>query len=148
MEIITKNAKETHDVGYKMGSSLRGSEVILLKGELGAGKTTFVQGLSKSLGIENTVTSPTFILMRSYILPEKKGRTAKTLYHVDLYRLEQEVDREAQNLGIFDMWGRNDSIFVIEWADRLQKSLKEVVEVSLEVLDVDTRKITVRPRQL
>ena len=145
MEIITKNAQETHDAGFRVGSSLKGSEVIFLKGELGAGKTTFVQGLSEGLGIEHTITSPTFILMRSYSLPEKKDRTAKTLYHVDLYRLEHDVDREAQNLGIFDLWTKPESVFVIEWADRLNTLPSGILEVSLEVIDIDTRKITITP---
>ena len=70
MEIITKSAEETQGLGFKIGSHLKGGEIIALKGELGAGKTTFVQGLAKGLGLTSRIVSPTFIIMRDY--PFKK----------------------------------------------------------------------------
>jgi tRNA threonylcarbamoyladenosine biosynthesis protein TsaE len=148
MEIITNTANETENIGREMGHSLIGGEIIFLKGELGAGKTTFVQGLSQGLGIEASITSPTFILMRSYQLPEKTDRLAKTLYHVDLYRLEQNVDEEARNLGIFDLWGKQDTIFVIEWADKLKTIPGNVQEIFLETITNDSRRVVSKKLQI
>ncbi len=104
-------------MGQKIGSSLIGGEIIALSGNLGAGKTTFVQGLAVGLGIKSKIVSPTFILMRSY-------KAAKlNLYHVDLYRLEGDVKKEVTNLGLNDTWGRKENIVVIEWAEKINNML-------------------------
>ncbi len=122
-----------------MGSSLNGGEIILLNGELGAGKTTFVQGLAKGLGIDASITSPTFILMRTYTIPKYMDKVATHLYHVDLYRLEDNVDEEIENLGVFDLWSKGNSIFVVEWANKLEQTPKKSTSVSIEVLENDKR---------
>ncbi len=88
-----------------------------LIGELGAGKTTLTQGIAQGLGITSRVTSPTFIIQRSYeVVGSDRG--IENLYHVDLYRLEK-ADDDIQELGITHEWGKHENVFVIEWPDRL-----------------------------
>lgn len=142
MEFITKNSDETQALGSKIGSALKGGEIIAFIGQLGAGKTTFIQGLTQGLGIVSPITSPTFIIMRTYAIPPKTGISAEHLYHVDLYRLETNVSDEAQNLGILDLWGKEESIFLIEWADHLDTIPEKSITISIEVLDENTRKFT------
>ena len=119
METITKSAQETKDLGRKIGASLRGGEILALTGDLGSGKTTFVQGLAEGLGIEKNIISPTFILMKKYETGEKD------LYHVDLYRLEGDATGELKNLGAMDFWGKENSIFVVEWAEKAQSAFPQ-----------------------
>ncbi len=137
METITKSAKETFEVGRKIGSSLKGSEILALVGELGAGKTTFIQGLANGMGIKNKIVSPTFILMRSY-----EGEKL-TLYHLDLYRLEGDIKTQVKELGIDDFWGRNDNVTVVEWADKSKEVFPEkTIWINFEKINEDERKIT------
>ncbi len=117
MEIITKSSQETFALGQKIGSSLIGGETLALSGNLGAGKTTFVQGLAMGLGIKSKIVSPTFILMRSY----KANKF--NLYHVDLYRLEGDIKKEVTNLGLTEAWERKENIVVIEWAEKIKDML-------------------------
>ncbi|HSX48738.1 MAG TPA: tRNA (adenosine(37)-N6)-threonylcarbamoyltransferase complex ATPase subunit type 1 TsaE, partial [Candidatus Saccharimonadales bacterium] len=138
METITKSAKETFEFGRKIGSSLKGGEILALIGELGAGKTTFIQGLAKGMGIENKIVSPTFILMRTY------AGDKLNLYHLDLYRLEGDVRTHVRELGIEDFWGRNGNVAVVEWADKSKEIFPEkTVWINFEKINEDTRKITV-----
>lgn len=117
MVYITKNAEETFELGRRIGHSLVGGEIIALQGDLGAGKTTLAQGIASGLGITSRITSPTFIIQRSYEVLSGKN-SVKSFYHVDLYRLSQ-ADDDAQELGITHEWGRPENVFVIEWPDRL-----------------------------
>ncbi len=139
MEYITENAEATKRLGQKIGSSLKGGETIALSGALGAGKTTFVQGFAEGLGITSKIISPTFILMR------KHGR----LYHVDLYRLEKNVEKEVENLGLTDIWGKDDNVVVIEWAEKAQAVLpKSTIWIDFVSVDENKRKITVKKTNL
>lgn len=138
MEFITKNNQETIKVGQDMALKLKGGEVFALVGDLGTGKTTFVQGLAKGLGIKQRVTSPTFIIMRKYELKTSFARRPLTrlkfldsFYHVDLYRLEHDIGREVVNLGLPEILGKKDSIVAIEWADKIKNLLpKNTVWIS------------------
>jgi tRNA threonylcarbamoyladenosine biosynthesis protein TsaE len=116
--IITNSAKETFDFAKNFAKKLKGGEVIGLVGNLGAGKTVFVQGLANGLGVKQKVNSPTFVIMKIY---EVKGQRSKVkkLVHIDAYRLKTEHDLEA--IGALDYFGRPDTIVVIEWADRVKK---------------------------
>lgn len=118
MEITSKSTKETKNFGKNFGAGLKGGEVLALSGDLGAGKTTFVQGLAEGLGITDRVMSPTFLLMR-----EHACKFGGKLYHIDLYRLEENVDKEVENLGITDYWEKPENIVVIEWAEKAKKVL-------------------------
>jgi tRNA threonylcarbamoyladenosine biosynthesis protein TsaE len=135
METITQSAQETQSLGQKFSASLKGGETIALVGDLGAGKTTFVQGLARGLGIKNRMISPTFILMRSY----------DNFFHVDLYRLEENIDEEVKNLGLTDIWGKNDNIVVIEWAEKITDLLpSNTIWINFEILEGEQRKITIK----
>lgn len=104
-------------------------------GDLGAGKTSFVQGLAKGLGINQPIVSPTFILMRSY----------NNLYHLDLYRLEGELSMEIENLGLQDLWGKKGNIVVIEWAEKIRELLpKKTIWIDFQDLGEDKRKISIK----
>jgi|GEM_PF-3647098 len=113
---------------------------------MGAGKTTLVQGLAKALQIPDRVNSPTFIIMREYPVTEMGG--IQRLYHVDLYRLENNLAEELDNLGILDLWGKPENIFVIEWSEKIPHELliPNIVNIQITVPDPleDTRVITVK----
>ena len=137
MEKITINSRETQRLGREIGAKLKGGEVLALQGDLGAGKTTFIQGLAKGLGIKKTIVSPTFIIVRRYPV---SGR--RHLYHVDLYRLEEEIGKELENLGLTDEWGRKENIVVIEWADKARNEIpKSAIWIEFEYVDEHKRKI-------
>jgi tRNA threonylcarbamoyladenosine biosynthesis protein TsaE len=107
----TQSEAETVDLGERLGASLQPGSALLLYGDLGAGKTTFVRGLAKGLGIDpDEVTSPTFVLIQQY-----QGRL--TLYHVDLYRIEAAA---VDDLGLEEL-AENSAVVVIEWAERLPR---------------------------
>ncbi len=128
--------EKTRALGERLGRSLRGGEVIALRGDLGAGKTTFVQGLAQGLGLSwDEVTSPTFVLAVSLT----GGRLE--LKHVDLYRLDEE---EALDLGLEEMMtgpGSETGVTAVEWAERAEGLLpKERIEIGLEWAGPDKRR--------
>ncbi len=137
MENITKNAEETKSLGRKIASDLTISNqplIIALTGDLGSGKTTFTQGFAEGLGIKDRVISPTFILMRKY----------QNFYHLDLYRLETEIEKEMENLGITDIWKDEKNVMIIEWAEKIKNLLpKETIWIKFENLGEEKRKITI-----
>jgi len=136
MEVITKSAKETKKFGQRVADKIGGKgAIIALIGNLGAGKTTFTQGFASGLGIKKRIISPTFILMRKY----------EDFYHVDLYRLEDDVEKEVTNLGLTDIWGKNGNVVLIEWAEKIEGILpKDTIRIEFETLSEDERKIVVK----
>jgi tRNA threonylcarbamoyladenosine biosynthesis protein TsaE len=113
-----------------------------LIGELGSGKTTFTQGFAEGLGIKKRVTSPTYILMRDYSLDTNRF---SNLYHIDLYRLEENVSKEVEEIGIFDFWSQKGNITLIEWAERIADIMpKDSYTINFEVIDEEKRKITIK----
>ncbi|MBP5404678.1 MAG: tRNA (adenosine(37)-N6)-threonylcarbamoyltransferase complex ATPase subunit type 1 TsaE [Clostridia bacterium] len=105
MEKISKSVEETLAVAEAFAARLKGGDIVLLHGDLGAGKTTFTKGIARALGVEDVVTSPTFTIIKEY-----DGRSLR-LYHMDMYRLDGDVTE----LGIEDYLGRKDGVCVIEW---------------------------------
>jgi tRNA threonylcarbamoyladenosine biosynthesis protein TsaE len=99
---------------------LKGGEILALVGPLGSGKTTFTKALGLELKIKHKITSPTFILMQAF--PFKlKGKKQAWLYHLDLYRTKNF--KEVKSLGLLEIWGRSDTVTVIEWADKIKRHL-------------------------
>jgi tRNA threonylcarbamoyladenosine biosynthesis protein TsaE len=128
----TSSEEETAAVGERLAADLGRGDVILLFGDLGAGKTAFVRGLARGLGASpDDVTSPTFTIIQEY-----RGRVA--LYHVDLYRLEP---REVDDLGLDELVV--DGIVAIEWAERWKDSPRSAHEVRIEDLGDNHRRLTV-----
>lgn len=135
-KIVTKNTAETQEFAEDFAKKLQGGDVVLLYGNLGAGKTTFVQGLAKGLGIKHRIISPTFIILRTYYLD--KGN----FYHVDLYRLQSEKEIEA--IGLIDLMGKNENIVVIEWPEKLGSLLPQNAwRLHFESQGEDNRLITI-----
>ncbi|MEL6459075.1 MAG: tRNA (adenosine(37)-N6)-threonylcarbamoyltransferase complex ATPase subunit type 1 TsaE [Cyanobacteria bacterium J06636_27] len=113
MKIFLKNALATQHLGIILGQTLKANSVILLEGDLGAGKTTLVQGLGKGLGIDEPIVSPTFTIINEY------NRARLPLYHLDLYRLEAA---EIVGLNLDTYWEGIEvepGIVAIEWAQRM-----------------------------
>lgn len=132
MEVYTQNKEETRALGQVLGTRLiqgkRGerAKIMALYGELGSGKTMFVQGLAKGIGIPHRILSPTFILVRRYGLA---GKNFSWFYHIDLYRLDKRAD--FRDLGIIEIFQDPGAIVAIEWAERLGDLLpKECIQVS------------------
>ena len=133
---LTQSEEETAAVARELAADLKASDVILLSGNLGAGKTAFVRGLAAGLGIDpEEVSSPTFTLVHEY----RGGRL--TLYHADLYRLEKVA---TEDLGLEEM-GISDGVLAIEWPDRLSHALAGARAVQIEMVDETTRRITLSP---
>lgn len=112
--ILIKDLGALRDFAASLAKGLRGGEVIGLVGDLGAGKTTFVQALAKALGVETAVKSPTFILMQVF---PTSGKSVRRLCHVDAYRLK-DWD-ELAGIGFEEYAGASETVTVVEWADRV-----------------------------
>lgn len=131
MEIITHSKEETIKFAEEYGKTLKGGDVVLLEGEMGAGKTVFTKGVALSLGIKSEITSPTYAYLNDY-----DGK----LFHYDCYRLSSGEDAEA--LGLTEYF-YSDGICVIEWSENIVDVLPENAKVvKIEKIDENTRKIT------
>ena len=137
MEIKSKSPDQTQQIACDLAETLESPTVVAIFGDLGSGKTVFVKGLAKGLGIKKRILSPTFVFMRSY--PFIKNNRTMIFHHLDLYRLNKNG---PQNLGIDEIFLEN-SIVAIEWADRLRKLPKKRIDVYLKNIDEHTRKITI-----
>ncbi len=129
--MITRSKQQTITLGKKISAKLKGGDVVLLYGELGAGKTTLVKGIAKYFGIKKEITSPTFTLMNIYNIKTLKHKNIKTLIHIDTYRLKDE--RELIEIGAEDYLGAPDTVCVIEWPEKLHKLLKNKKMISIKI---------------
>lgn len=134
LDFISHSEAQTRRLGMRLGELLGGGEVIALQGELGTGKTRWVQGVGQGLQVGQPVTSPTFTLVNEY-----PGRL--TLYHIDLYRISQAA--EALAFGLEDyLYG--DGVCLIEWADRVAEVLPpDCLWITFHHLDETKRRITI-----
>jgi len=135
---ISNEVAETKNLAYKLGERLFSGTHILLFGDLGSGKTHFVQGLSHSFNITEKIKSPTYTLLNKH-----QGRNLM-LYHYDLYRLQG--DEMIDFMSLLEDFEDNSGIVVIEWADRLPKRYypEQRIEVYFKVIDENTRQITIQ----
>ena len=128
--------EDTMELAQNIESEKFPNMVICLRGELGSGKTVFVKGFAHSLGIDETITSPTFNLVKEYQSGEM------SLYHMDVYRLE---DGDDGSIGLTDYFAKG-GVTIIEWSDIIKDSLpEERLEIKFKVVDEDTRLITLVP---
>jgi len=142
---ITNSAEETENLGKKVAKQLPG-KIFALVGELGSGKTTFVKGFARGLGIRKRITSPSFVLIRRYKISKKSFALCTLrfafLYHIDLYRLERPS--EAKGLGLEEIWSNPYNIITIEWAEKIKKLLpKKGIDIKFEYTGKNKRKITI-----
>lgn len=128
---ITKSREETIKFAEEYGKTLRGGDVLLLDGEMGAGKTVFTKGIALALGINAEITSPTYAYLNDY-----DGK----LYHYDCYRLSSGEDAEALGLTEY-FYGKG--VCVVEWSENIADVLPDNCKrVKIEKIDLNTRKIT------
>lgn len=139
MEIISKKAKDTEKLAKKIAQFLKPQDIILLDGDLGAGKTTFTKGLALGLGIKKNVKSPTFTIVREY----HEGRLP--LYHMDVYRLE---DASADDIGL-DEYFNGDGVSVVEWSQFIDDELPNeylIIHIIKDEQNDDQRKIVIEAK--
>ncbi len=121
-EFESHGEKETRQYAAGFVKKLNGGEILILEGELGSGKSTFVRGLGKALGIKKTMRSPTFTLMNVYKISGKSK--IKNFIHVDAYRLCSVQD--LRNIGLFEYIGNKDTVIAIEWGEKLKSLFKKL----------------------
>ncbi len=132
MKIIVNNSDETIELGYKIGRLLKEKDVVLLDGDLSAGKTTFTKGIGKALGINRVINSPTFTIVKAY-----QGEKTK-LYHMDLYRL----DGLGNDFDLYEYF-EGDGVCVVEWPYQVKELLPdEYLKVEIKRLDENKREIS------
>ena len=130
MEKISSSVKQTEEIAFEYAKTLNKGDVVILSGDLGAGKTAFTKGVAKYFGLDG-VTSPTYAYLNIY---------GDILYHYDCYRLS--CGEDAERLGLTDYFG-GDNICLIEWAENIEDALPETFkEVRIEKLDGERRKIS------
>lgn len=134
-EYITKSVAETENIAETFAETLQGGEVVLLCGEMGAGKTHFTKGIAKGLKIDDVITSPTFALHNVYL-----GRL--TLNHFDFYRIDDPA--EAEMLGLDEFFYDKNAVSVIEWSENVAELIpKEHIKVTIQKLSENERKIDI-----
>lgn len=133
-EIVIENLNMTDELAKKFAKLLRGGEIILLNGDLGAGKTTFVKSVLKYLGVRDIVTSPTFTIMKKY-----EGNLFE-IFHLDVYRFESSDEMYGCGLDeiLFNL--SSNQIMFIEWSDKIKDILPDnCIEIEISLIDQDKR---------
>ena len=134
-KIVSRSENETMEIAENLESEKFPGMVICLEGELGSGKTVFAKGFARALGIEDTITSPTFNLVKEYSAGEME------LYHLDVYRLTDD----PKKAGIDDYFNRQ-GVALVEWSDTIKDILPENrLEIKFRIIDENTRVIILKP---
>ena len=137
-QYITTTTSETQQLGEAFASKVNSGGVLFLYGDLGAGKTTFVQGLAKGLGIQKRIISPTFVILRTY------DRDKGNFYHVDLYRLHG-TKHELEEIGLLNMLQNSQNTFAIEWPEKMEEfKPQKRWEIYFTAVDENKREITIQ----
>ena len=152
--VITKSLKETQSLGKEIALNLKNGGIVCLSGDLGAGKTTFAQGLLKGLKVKGPYTSPTFLIMKHYqkeITKSKNQITNKAqntkhktqnIYHIDAYRVGA---KDVLNIGWEEIVADKNNVIIIEWAERIKKIIsKQTLWIKFEWIDENKRKIIIK----
>jgi len=154
-EYLTNNPSQTKKIGKVSAQKVikkphkKRAFIIGLVGDLGGGKTTFLQGFAKGLGIKQKILSPTFVIMRKFKIPKRRRNVSmdyrffKDFYHIDCYRVKKT--KEILNLGFKEVVSNPFNIVVIEWADRIRKVIpKDATWVKFEFISDKKRKIMIK----
>ena len=137
---VTTNPEETEALGMRLADQLRG-RIVLLRGELGAGKTTFVRGLARGFGVTELVKSPTFVYEKIYT-----GNTGLVVHHLDLYRFEKIPAEFTEHLR--ELFASGDTI-IIEWPERIFAELLPLQRVELHFKEIDEgREIVINEKMM
>ena len=169
---ITKSAGQTRKIGEKMAKEIvsptttlnsgerwgrgfpaqrKGAIVLAMEGDLGGGKTTFIQGFARGLGIKENITSPTFVILKKFEIAASLRAVAlaprndrkRIFYHIDAYRLEKPKD--LLELGVEKILLDSHNIVAIEWSEKIQKIFpKNAIKIKFEFVDSTTRKIKIK----
>ena len=135
MEFVSKSFEETMNFTENFAKTLSAPKVVLLSGDLGAGKTTFAKGFARGLGVKEIITSTTFTLLNEYDCNPK-------LYHFDMYRLSSK--EEAFELGFEDYFNKNDGIVLVEWAENVSGLITPpYILVKIDKISDNSRKINI-----
>lgn len=141
-KFITRSSEETKKIGEEFAKKLKKGDFIALFGELGGGKTTFIQGLSKGLGVQRRITSPTFLTLRTYSCAHLN---IKNLYHVDLYKFDKVIGERLSALGINEVMSDEQGVTAVEWAEKMKDSLPiKRWEIKFTHIEDNNREITIR----
>lgn len=133
MRLLSNSPEETVEVGFRLGKLLRAGSTVCLYGSLGAGKTTFVKGIGRALGVpERDIMSASFTIVAEH-------ETDPPFYHIDLYRIDSGADLEST--GVYDFIG-GEGISVVEWAEKLDAP-EGCIRVSLNLLQNESREIII-----
>jgi len=144
---VTNNASQTKKIGQTLAEKIlnkkkkeKKSQVLALQGELGGGKTTFLQGFAKGLGIKERILSPTFVILKKFRL---FNQNFKFFYHIDCYRVKKE--RELLSLGFKEIISDPQNIIAVEWANHIKNILpKEVISIDFNFHNKNKRKIIIQ----
>ena len=143
-KIITENSEQTRELAKLLALEIRGGGIICLSGDLGAGKTTFTQGLLEGLGVEGPYTSPTFAIMKEYRL-QTTNYKLQTVYHIDAYRVEE---KDILDLGWKDFAGKENTVTIVEWAERAENIIPSgALRLDFKWLDENKREITISQKK-
>lgn len=118
-KLVSNSEAETMKIAAEFSKTLRGGEIILLDGELGAGKSTFVRGLARAFGIREPIRSPTFTLMHVHKVKKQRSKV-KGLVHIDAYRLRGAED--LQTVGLEEYLGRDEVVILVEWGKKVARA--------------------------
>lgn len=139
---ITNSEEETIELGKEFARNINAGDIIYFYGDLGSGKTEFIKGICEYFKVVDIVTSPTFTIMNKYI-GEKKGNEI-ALFHIDLYRIEKE--KELDEIGFEDCLFENNSIKLIEWAEKAESHLNKptyIVKITPDEDSENSREIII-----
>jgi len=143
MEVTSSSTEETQELAIKLAKKMKPGAVLALEGDLGSGKTTFTSYLVHALGSSSRVQSPSFVLIRRYVVPKTKDSDIQTIYHIDLYRLTTK--EEVYDLGLEEMFSEEGAVVIIEWPDLAEDILpKNTIKLSFSYKDEDSRIIDVQ----
>lgn len=144
--MISNSLEETKIIAKKFAAQLQGGDIVILSGELGAGKTAFTKGLAEYFGIEKEITSPTFTLMNVYDRDPNfhLDDNVKKIIHIDTYRLKNA--QELIDIGALDYIGAPGTITTIEWPEKISELLanKKTIAVTIEHISENERKIIIK----
>jgi len=149
---LTTNSSQTKKLGENLAKKIiklsqkKGALIIALSGDLGAGKTTFVQGLAKGLEIKEKITSPTFVLMKKFQIRKNlrlDSQKFASFFHIDCYRIQRP--EEILNIGFKEIISNSQNIVVIEWSEKIEEILpKNNIKIKFDFMGQNTRKIVVK----